>query len=61
MGVVISDNTVISAGATTGTVSFTPTDDSTYEGNEIGILQYLLLVLQEEQVLQKVGHLKQLQ
>ena len=33
----ISDIT-ISAGATTGTASFTPTDDSTYEGNETGIV-----------------------
>ena len=33
----ISDIT-ISAGSTTGTVSFTPTDDSTYEGNETGIV-----------------------
>ena len=32
------DNIVISAGATTGTVSFTPTDDSTYEGNEIATI-----------------------
>ena len=33
----ISDIT-ISAGATTGTASFTPTDDSVYEGNETGIV-----------------------
>ena len=33
----ISDIT-ISAGATTGTASFTPTDDSIYEGNETGIV-----------------------
>ena len=33
----ISDIT-ISAGSTTGTASFTPTDDSTYEGNETGIV-----------------------
>ena len=29
---------VISAGDTTGTVNFTPTDDSTYEGNETAII-----------------------
>ena len=33
----ISDIT-ISAGDTTGTASFTPTDDSTFEGNETGIV-----------------------
>ena len=33
----ISDIT-ISAGATTGTTSFTPTDDSLYEGNELAIV-----------------------
>ena len=33
----ISDIT-ISAGATTGTASFTPTDDSIYEGNETGVV-----------------------
>ena len=33
----ISDIT-ISAGATTGTVSFTPTDDNVYEGNETGVV-----------------------
>ena len=33
----VSDIT-ISAGATTGTTSFTPTDDSTYEGNETAII-----------------------
>ena len=32
----ISDIT-ISAGATTGTVNFTPTDDNVYEGNETGM------------------------
>ena len=34
MVVVILMTYSISAGATTGTVNFTPTDDSTYEGNE---------------------------
>ena len=33
----ISDIT-ISAGATTGTATFTPTDDNVYEGNETGIV-----------------------
>ena len=28
------DDITITAGSTTGTVSFTPTDDSIYEGNE---------------------------
>jgi len=32
------DDITISAGATTGTVSFTPTDDSVYEGNEIATI-----------------------
>ena len=32
------DDIVISAGDLTGTVSFTPTDDSVYEGNETGIV-----------------------
>ena len=31
-------NITISAGNTTGTASFTPTDDTTYEGNETGII-----------------------
>ena len=33
----ISDIT-ISAGDTSGTVNFTPTDDSVYEGNETGVV-----------------------
>ena len=33
----ISDIT-ISAGSTTGTTSFTPTDDNVYEGNETGVV-----------------------
>ena len=32
-------NIVISAGATTGTASFTPTNDNIYEGNETAIIQ----------------------
>ena len=32
-------NITISAGATTGTASFTPTDDNIYEGNETAIIQ----------------------
>jgi hypothetical protein len=32
------DDITISAGSTTGTVNFTPTDDSTYEGNETAII-----------------------
>ena len=32
------DDIVISAGDLTGTVSFTPTDDSTYEGNETAVI-----------------------
>ena len=32
------DDIVISAGDLTGTVSFTPTDDSTYEANETAVI-----------------------
>ena len=32
------DDMTISAGSTTGTVNFTPTDDSVYEGNETAII-----------------------
>ena len=31
-------NITVSAGATTGTVSFTPSDDSVYEGNETAVV-----------------------
>ncbi|MBD1160404.1 hypothetical protein IDG51_03935, partial [Pelagibacterales bacterium SAG-MED14] len=34
----VVDDITISAGSTTGTVNFTPTDDSVYEGNETAIL-----------------------
>ena len=44
----ISDIT-ISAGTTTGTASFTPTDDSVYEGNETGIVAYLLFQVDQLQ------------
>ncbi len=34
----VIDNIIISAGSTTGTVTFNPTDDSVYEGNETAII-----------------------
>ena len=42
----VVDDITISAGSTTGTVNFTPTDDSVYEGNETAIL--LLVVFRVE-------------
>ena len=53
------DDITISAGDTTGTVNFTPTDDSIYDAAQMKQQQYLLTVYQEKQVLQKTVHHKQ--